>query len=983
MCLLRQLIVEATRTFTTGPQTATTTVEITVTRNINGPFFLQTGGYITTVLEGLALGSEVIQLSASDNDALDVLRYSIVNTAVSPNATDFFYMGLASGLISLKKVLTTTSINRFEFTAIVSDQSLPERTAQASVIVNVRRSTLFPQFQNLPYITQISVNVLPGQRVYTFVSATDADLQGTIRYESTYNYFAAPYYFRVDPDNGDVILQNRLNTDTSLTYVLGVKAYDTVYPNQVTFTNVTININRNPNAPMFNPSFYARTIAEDYTIGISLVDVDVSDADGQNVFCSVLSFIPPAAVNYFGLNTYTCRITVIKSLLDLGLGSVQIIVTGADNGLPSRSSFNQAVVNISIIRNENDPVFIGTPYQTTIPETAAIDGSTILRVTALDPDSVSGQTGITGYRLIGDDNIGQYFNFNGTTGAFTLKSDLTTDSVISYTGRVVAYDTGSPPRSATVLARIFITRNLRRPIFQQASYNQTILETQNTRTSIMTVVAIDNDRIAPYNRVTYQIQTSNQDIFTYFELNSATGEISVRVPLYNDISKTSSYTFSVQAFDGGSPPLIDVQDARVTINVIRNLFTPVFQNASYSVTVLFTIATQVSVIDVLAIDQDSQNPYNVVTYSILSDPVIQNRFTINPSTGRISTGFQTLTADTATSYIIRVVARDGGTPSLSATSSVIVYVQHNQNSPQFLVQNYTSTVYETQDLGVSILQLVARDLDISFKFSGSNRHALDLALIPNAFSQAPYNTLVFNMVGSSQAREYFDVNVNTGVLSVKKSLTLMANVFTVVVEVSLRDADPVSPQSSPVNAFVIITIIRNQNTPYFINQPYTASLNENVNIGYTIMDVTARDDDGPGTPFGQIRYSIIGDDLAPRIFSINEISGRITVFSSLTQQSAEIFQVNGMKYTRNANPQVNGMKYTRNANTQVNGMKYTRNANTQVNGMKYTRNANTQVNGMKYTRNANDGDHDDAYGCERCEIIIQQNPSNIKLVHGM
>ncbi|KAL3878042.1 hypothetical protein ACJMK2_035678, partial [Sinanodonta woodiana] len=869
---LHTLIVEATRVFTTGPQTASTTVEITVTRNINGPSFLQPGGYITTVLEGLGLGSDVIQLSASDNDALDVLRYSIVNTAVSPNATDFFYMGPASGLISLKKVLTSTSINRFEFTAIVSDQSLPERTAQASVIVNVRRSTLFPQFQNLPYITQISVNVLPGQTVYTFVSATDADLQGAIRYESTNNYFAAPYYFRVDPNNGDVILQNRLITDTSLSYVLGVKAYDTVYPNQVAYTNVTININRNPNAPGFNPSFYARTITEDYTIGISLVDVAVSDADGQNVFCSVLSITPPAATDYFGLNTYSCRITVIKSLLDLGLGSVQIIVTGADNGLPSRSSFNQAVVNISIIRNENDPVFISTPYNTIIPETTAIDGSTILRVTAADPDSVSGQTGISGYRLIGDDNIAQYFNFNGTTGVFTLKSDLTTDSVLSYTGRVVAYDTGSPPRSATVLARIFITRNLRRPTFQQASYNQTILETQNTRTSILTVMATDADRIAPYNRVTYQILTSNQDIFTYFELNSATGEISVRVPLYNDLSKTSSYTFNVQAFDGGSPSLTSVPDARVTIYVIRNLFPPVFQNASYSVTVPFTIATQTPVIDVLATDQDSQYPYNVVTYSILSDSVIQNRFTINPSTGRISTGFQTLTADTATSYIIRVVARDGGTPSLSASSSVIVYIQHNQNIPQFLIQNYTSTVYETQDLGVSILQLVARDLDIS----------------------APYNTLVFNLIGSSLAREYFDVNVNTGVLSVKKTLTLVPNVVTVTAEVSLRDADPVSPLSSQVNAFIIITIIHNQNTPYFINQPYTASLNENVNIGYTVMDVTARDDDGPGTPFGQIRYSIIGDDVAPNIFSINEISGRITVFSSLTQLSADAFQIRVM-----------------------------------------------------------------------------------------
>lgn len=58
----------ATKAFSSGVQTAYATVNITVTRNLFPPVF-DRQIYEATISESLPLGSSVIQLTATDNDA--------------------------------------------------------------------------------------------------------------------------------------------------------------------------------------------------------------------------------------------------------------------------------------------------------------------------------------------------------------------------------------------------------------------------------------------------------------------------------------------------------------------------------------------------------------------------------------------------------------------------------------------------------------------------------------------------------------------------------------------------------------------------------------------------------------------------------------------------------------------------------------------------------------------------------------------------
>lgn len=61
-------------------------------------------------------------------------------------------------------------------TVTVRDRATPQRTAQASVIVNVLRDNSPPIFRNTPYATDISENRLATTSIFR-VSADDADLR--------------------------------------------------------------------------------------------------------------------------------------------------------------------------------------------------------------------------------------------------------------------------------------------------------------------------------------------------------------------------------------------------------------------------------------------------------------------------------------------------------------------------------------------------------------------------------------------------------------------------------------------------------------------------------------------------------------------------------------------------------------------------------------------------------------------------------------
>ena len=81
------------------------------------------------------------------------------------------------------------------------------------------------------------------------------------------------------------------------------------------------------------------------------------------------------------------------------------------------------------------------------------------------------------------------------TFAFFLVYGITPRSLSVLQLKVLAYDGGSPPLSATATVHITVQRNLKAPVFAPNRYETEILETQPLADPIVTVTARDEDRL--------------------------------------------------------------------------------------------------------------------------------------------------------------------------------------------------------------------------------------------------------------------------------------------------------------------------------------------------------------------------------------------------------------------------------------------------------------------------------------------------------
>ena len=97
---------------------------------------------------------------------------------------------------------------------------------------------------------------------------------------------------------------------------------------------------------------------------------------------------------------------------------------------------------------------------------------------------------------------------------------------------------------------------------------------------------------------------------------------------------------------------------------------------------------------------------------------------------------------------VLVLASDGGSPPLTDTATIEVRVQRNLRAPSMREDEYVTKIRETQPLGVDFVRIDATDAD----------------------NQSPYRDVSFRMVGDDVAREFFDVDAESGQVVVVKDL---------------------------------------------------------------------------------------------------------------------------------------------------------------------------------------------------------------------
>ncbi|XP_055954344.1 protocadherin-16-like [Patella vulgata] len=268
----------------------------------------------------------------------------------------------------------------------------PRSSNPVTVTIQVLRNNNPPIFQNEPYSTSFTSQFLAnaGQRVFT-VTATDADTQTPLN-QVQYRIIGegvAVNLFNIDANNGIITTRSNINTDGNDYYRIYVVAEDGGIPALIDTAIVYVNVTRNLNSPVFNPTIYRIGVPDIQTLGTPVTTVSATDADTTSPQNRLEYRITGEGrgPEYFRVNQNNGEISVYQPLYTdtTNPTGYNLTVNVRDLGNPSRQGTNVAQVFVTVQRNLFAPSFTTQSCSATITRSVQT-GTSISRVTVSDQD---------------------------------------------------------------------------------------------------------------------------------------------------------------------------------------------------------------------------------------------------------------------------------------------------------------------------------------------------------------------------------------------------------------------------------------------------------------------------------------------------------------------------------------------------------------------------------------------------------------------
>ncbi|KAM7140588.1 protocadherin alpha-4 isoform 8-T8 [Molossus nigricans] len=474
--------------------------------------------------------------------------------------------------------------------------------------------------------------------------------------------------------------------------------------------------------------------------------------------------------------------------------------------------------------NDNQPVFPRTQKNLYIAESRLLDSRFPLEGAS---DADVGENALLTYRL----SPNEYFSLEKPSEGerinrlgLVLRKLLDREEAPEIFLMLTATDGGKPELTGTVqLLVMVLDANDNAPAFDRTLYAVKLPENVPNGTLVIKLNASDLDE-GLNGDIIYSFSTDIlPNVKSKFYIDPVTGEIMVKG--YIDFEESKSYEILVEGIDKGQLPLsghctvmVEVEDTNDNVPVVefKSLSLPVREDAS-----LGTVIALISV-------SDLDSGVNGQVTCILSHHV---PFKL------VSTfkNYYSLVLDSAldrekmSDYNLVVTARDGGSPSLSATVSVWVHVADvNDNAPAFEQPEYTVFVKENNPPGCHIFTVSARDLD-----------AQENALVSYS--------LVERRVGERALSSYVSVHAESGKVYALQPLD-HEELELLQFQVSARDAG-VPPLGSNVTLQVFV-LDENDNAPTLLPPgaggeagAVSEQMSRSVGAGHVVAKVRAVDAD--------------------------------------------------------------------------------------------------------------------------------------------
>ncbi|XP_053253397.1 protocadherin alpha-5-like isoform X3 [Podarcis raffonei] len=348
------------------------------------------------------------------------------------------------------------SVHRLLLTATDGGQPVLTGTVQLVItVLDVNDNP--PVFNQSVYKVQMLENASLGTSV---VKLNATDLDDGINRDITYSIRSvippkSSTMFRIDPNTGQILLNNELDYEDTNSYEIRAEATDKgAYPLSGHCKVLIEILDVNDNIPEVSVTFLLVPVPEDSSLGTVIASISVSDRDsGVNgqVTCSLWPTVLPFKLVSTYKNYYS--LVLAESLDREEVSEYRLVVTAQDQGTPSLSASSSLVVPIGDV-NDNAPAFPQPSYTVFVKENNP-PGAHVFTVSALDPDL--DENALVSYWL--DEKLwplSSYISVHSESGKVYALQPLDYEEVKLLEFQVRAKDAGFPPLCGNVTIQVFV-----------------------------------------------------------------------------------------------------------------------------------------------------------------------------------------------------------------------------------------------------------------------------------------------------------------------------------------------------------------------------------------------------------------------------------------------------------------------------------------------------------------------------------------------
>ncbi|KAL6434099.1 hypothetical protein ACFW04_005920 [Cataglyphis niger] len=855
--------------------------------NDNAPKFINTP-YETTVPELTPVGSTIFKnVDAFDADAgvNGIVEYSIApgdssrigsnegvgrNRITTADGYGYFSINLPhQGQVTVNRTLDYERTQRYLVTILASDRArnVSERfTSTTTLTVNIRDDDdQDPSFIyqgcmlldgaciNPEYSASVSSGVLSGILNISpeKIQAVDMD---SINAPIHYSFLSGnpPNYrdfFEINPNTGAVKQIRAVDTTVTKKFDIIIKAVEVSEAKRSATAKLAITVKPvDSNPPVITASSIEGFVDENAPIGTKVIDesgnpivLTVSDADlGSDDPKPAYTF--ELTTNFFAIDP-SGVLVVNEENLDRdppSPGRFRFQVVAREKTGVAASSPLSFIVTLNDV-NDNAPLL---PMMAPITVQAGETKKQVAKVEATDNDE--GENAEITYSIYHVSNNGLHkFKIDPKTGVIESVRKLNAGEQYSIT--VQATDKGGRYSQTIVEVNVIPGPNTRSPVFQQPVYEVQVSEGASINSTVATITAIDPEN----DPVSYSIVSGND--LRQFAIGDKSGVITVIRKL--DREDLTRYQLLIKAEDTGG--LFSTATVNIMVTDINDK-NPEFVGLPYEFSVKEGEARKL-IGRVHAEDADEGINAEITYFAPDDIP-----FTVDPETGDVLTKI-VLDYEQNDEYKFVVTARDGAPDYRLATATVTVKVIDVEDEvPVFHQSSYEARVKENVP-DYNVIQVTADD--------------------PDTKKQITY------MIKQGDT-ELFSIDPKTGVIKTIRGLDYESqNQHVLIIGTEENTSDlPGSTTRVVVNVQDV-----NDIPPVFTSVPRPITLDDDVPIGTTVIDLTAADSDG-SAPGNQVRYEIIGRGIASKYFVIDPDTGILRTRDDLRKETDSEYQIDVRAY---------------------------------------------------------------------------------------